>query len=772
MNPPLSVRVVSVRRRRPGGGAPPARARTEKRAGLRPAVFLVCRVFESLVGAWLDHAVRGRADTRSAPPVPIQAATGIGHLGSKLASTFKPALRGFVLAALSPATFAQPEFADGVVVFPPWIIEHRIDRATAPAHEDSFAATLGATAVVDRRELGGRSVGTLAEALRSAPGVVLLESFGGFEPPRLLIRGSGLDSAPTSRGVALLVDGLSFARADGSFHSGLLDPQLFSRVEVYRGTVHAALTPAVLGGVLNAVTPAADEPANSLRLAAGSFGARRAGFATGVTHDGMTAHLAGSFTRQDGYRLQSRQHRLAGAAVLRREFSPERLLELSAYVARPDYDVPGPLTLAAAQANPRSASAAVLRDRPHRETSLLRLAAQFKAGPADRAFAAGVAWQRWHDDFRQLQANGETDTAGDDFNGHLTLARKVWAGDMSHHLLARAIFSTGTTDYQRYLNVNGARGPRFADLDLRAGTWALSLEDVVWLRPDLALGGGITALRARRVIEGPAGIARPIEVDDLSPRLGLRWLATKRLELNAAVSRGAEPPTFDDLIAVQGAQPNLTVVTRSLTEQEAATVELGARGETGRIAWSATAYRGAWRGELLKLADAAGLPRGAVNAARTTHTGIEAAARWRLIKGPHRLALNATAVWNRFRFDHDPVYGSNRLAGAPPHLGHAELFYEGPHRWSAGLEAVWVAGRTPVDHANRMFYEGHTLLHARLAWRPNPRLVLPATLRNLHDRRHIASTAGVLDVARNPAATSIFLPGNGRGFMLGLEWTP
>ena len=30
--------------------------------------------------------------------------------------------------------------------------------------------------------------------------------------------------------------------------------------------------------------------------------------------------------------------------------------------------------------------------------------------------------------------------------------------------------------------------------------------------------------------------------------------------------------------------------------------------------------------------------------------------------------------------------------------------------------------------------------------------------------------AGVLDVARVPAATSIFLPGTGRGFSLGLEW--
>ena len=43
-------------------------------------------------------------------------------------------------------------------------------------------------------------------------------------------------------------------------------------------------------------------------------------------------------------------------------------------------------------------------------------------------------------------------------------------------------------------------------------------------------------------------------------------------------------------------------------------------------------------------------------------------------------------------------------------------------------------------------------------------------IRNALDRRHLASTAGVLDLARSPAATSIFLPGPGRAFTLGLEW--
>jgi len=41
---------------------------------------------------------------------------------------------------------------------------------------------------------------------------------------------------------------------------------------------------------------------------------------------------------------------------------------------------------------------------------------------------------------------------------------------------------------------------------------------------------------------------------------------------------------------------------------------------------------------------------------------------------------------------------------------------------------------------------------------------------NLFDRRYIASTAGVLDLARTPATTAIFIPGNPRTFTATFAW--
>jgi len=693
----------------------------------------------------------------------------------------------FVLSACALALAAQtdpatarsltPQPEGDPITLPPWLVEVRLDAHTAPARDDSFASTFGSTAMTGGQAWSGRNLSTLSETLRRMPGLLLQESFGGFEPPRFIIRGSGLDSAPTSRGVAFLLDGLSFARADGSFHSGLLDPQLFPRLEVYRGTLHAALTPAALGGVLNAVPAPMGASTSLFRVQAGSFGAMRGQLADDMNIAGTPVQLAASYQRQEGYRPLSSQTRSAALLRIRHLAAADRQWETSCYFANPRYEVTGPLTLTQVLANPRSISAAVVRDQPRRDSSLLRFATQYKQGPPEAATAAGLAWQHWRDDFRQLQPNGETYATGDDLNGHCTLSRLISLGSHEHHLLARAVFSIGTTQQNRYLNNLGTRGTRFGDNDLKSQTLALSLEDIVWLRSNLAVGGGLTLLRSQRKIidrltptSQSGDLSQTYRYADVSPRIGVQWFVQPEMSLYAALSRGAEPPVFDDLLSVQGTYPNLALRQRELLAQHATTAELGLRGRAGPLSWNVTAYHAWWRNEILRLADAAGLPRGAVNASPTRHQGIEAALRWRLLESTHRLTLSATANWSRFNFVQDAVYGQNRLAGAPAQLGNADLLYEHPAGWYAGVEANWISGQTPVDHANRLFYDGHLRWDARLGWKFRTGVSVVVSGHNLFDRHYIASTAGVLDLARNPAATTIFLPGNGRGISCGLEY--
>ncbi len=661
---------------------------------------------------------------------------------------------------------------DQVQVLPPWIIEETLDRHQLTARSDYFASALGPSSVVNSTDWSGRGITTLAEALRQTPGVMLQESFGGFEPPRLSIRGSGLNSAPSSRGVALLIDGLPLARADGAFHSGLFDPLLFPRIEIYRGTLHMALTPAVLGGVLNAVSFAPPAPRSTiLRTEASDRGTLRAQVTT--TMPGATTfQAAASFQQAKGWREYSGQKRSAIRLAALHNLTDSTRLEITGYAATADYEVPGPLTLNDARSQPRSVFAPVKRDQPRRDSSIAHLAAQLKSRVPNGNNTFGLAWLQMSDDFYQLQPNGETDLEARSLSGHATFTRRWHLGSMEHQLLTRFTFSTGRDDVDRYLNVLSQRGALFGSYEARADTAAVSVEDVVWLHPTLAVGVGFTALHGKRKATGSgptSNLRSPLTFDDFSPRGALLWSPMDNLSLHAAVSRSIEPPTFDDLVTVQGAYPNLTLASRTLAPQSAITYEIGARGTLGSFDWNVTTYHAKWQQEILRLADASGLPRGAVNANDTIHEGIETSLRWRLLDESHKVSITLTSMLSHFYFDHDPVYGNNRLAGAPPHTGNAEILYQNPNGFYAALEATWMAGSIPVDHANRLFYDGATLGHLRFGWHSPSGWLIYATVRNVFDQQHIASTAGVLDLARNPAATTIFLPGVGRSFTLGFE---
>ena len=670
----------------------------------------------------------------------------------------------FVFAALLLGSVNAAE-TEAPIVLAPWLVEETLLRPDASSPRASVLLT--------PEVWSGRAMATLADALGRVPGVIMLESFGGFEPPRLSLRGSGLQSAPSSRGVALLLDRLPLGLADGSFNSALFDPQLGTSIAVQRGLDAWRAAPAVLGGAFDLLSARDAASGATLRAEAGSCGTLRAS-ASGTVINGASAFGGAlSSARQNGWRAQSGQERIAFDASLRRTLAGHTEASMNLYYARPRYDVPGPLTLAAAQANPRSVSGDVQRDQPSRDAELWRLATTVAAFESDREFEAGASLARTDDRFRQLQANGISLSHSDDAALHAAFVQRFTAAGLRQQARLTANAARGWRDLRRYRNDNGATGPLFGRDGLYATTASFALEDDIAITRALTATLAVARVAARRDIVDrliPARTTQRLGSGATVPQASLRWTPTSAVAVFGGVSRAVEPPTFDDLLVVSGAYPNLTRYSQGLRMQRATTWELGARGQRAALAWEVTAYRAQWSAEILRLAAANGAALGAVNATPTRHEGLEISARWRLLEGAHRVTLNTNATWNHFFFTGDPVYGRNRLAGVPPFLGSAELLLEVPRGFFCALAADGTAGRTPVDHGGRMTYAGRTLGRARAGWRAGNTWTLFVDVRNIFDRRYIASTAGVLDLVRDPAATSIFLPGAGRSLTLGLEW--
>src|SRR5690606_7990610 len=129
------------------------------------------------------------------------------------------------------------------------------------------------------------------------------------------------------------------------------------------------------------------------------------------------------------------------------------------------------------------------------------------------------------------------------------------------------------------------------------------------------------------------------------------------------------------------------------------------------------------------------------NVERTVHAGVEAVVAAEIPVGRRGgvLAPIASATWNRFVFDGDPIYGDNDLPAAPGRVVRAELIYRHPSGFYAGptLDAV---GARFADFANTYRVPSYTLVGFRAGW-ANERWRVFADTRNLRDERYVATLA-------------------------------
>lgn len=607
----------------------------------------------------------------------------------------------------------------------------------------------------------------LRETFQRFPGLSVQESFGGFDPPRFSVRGSGLQSAPVSRGLALALNDFPLNFADGSFDLALIEGGWIAYAELTPGP--AAGVPA-LGGALSMWSTA--DLFNGERVASASYGSDRTirlSAQGSVADESRQPAWAAAFTRSDGWRDHSRQERQSLLAALRTPWVQGTEVTLQLLASRPRLEVPGPLTKTAAREAPRSNAPPVLRDRPRRDSEYVQLGGMIHHAAGDHELHLGSTVATHRDFFRQLMPNGIRTTSGVDA-GLFGNLRRRWDSELPQTTDLGIRWQCGWWEARRYRNQRGSKGERIGDNRLEATTVSVPLDHQIALTDRQTVEVGASMLGARRHIgerfdtsEARPTTARDLSAAKLAPRLSWSWRIVEWMTLNLSWARSYEPPTHDDLLFTTGPMAARELRSTSLSWQRADSFEAGLSGDGGPWTWSSRVYYAPWRRELLRLADADGSPRGTVNAGDTLHMGWESLVEWRFVDTPDMVwSAWATYRLSEIRFDDDPVYGNSRLGGVPPHSGAAGVRGDFRGGWYIAPGVTWQAGPTYADHANRLSLPGFAVWSLDLGRRHPSGWEAGLRVRNLFDRRHIASTAGVLDRAAQPEQTAIFLPGTGR----------
>lgn len=632
---------------------------------------------------------------------------------------------------------------------------------TAPGIEaarERIDLTPGGAGIVDAETYKTGRTSTVQDTLGLTPGVFIQSRIPGGGEARLSIRGSGIQRTFHLRGIKLTQDGVPLNQADGAGDFQALEPLAARYVEVFRGANALAYGSTTLGGAVNYVSYSGRDAAPlQARVEAGSYGYLRGQVSGGIVKDSFDGYASLSHFSLDGFQDHSQQHDYRLFANLGIRLNEQ--LETRFYVldANTDSELPGTLTKAQIEANPRSANPASVAGNQKRDFDLTRVSNRTVYNLGDSRIEAG-AWiahkKLFHPIFQVL------DIVSDDYGLDLRfVSESTLFGRRNLLTIGFSPALTEQTD-DRFANVGGNRGARTAQSDQTATNFDLYFEDQLYVGERDALIVGAQASRATRKYEDlfltNGDNSFDTDYEAVSPKLGWRHEFTPAVQVFANLSGSYEPPSFGELAG----GPGITQV----RAQKADTVEFGSRGMLSGIEWDAALYHAQVKDELLAQNDINGNPLGTVNAARTTHTGVEAAA----VKRISAVDLRVAYLWNDFRFDGDPVYGDNRLPGIPEHFFRGEALYRTAGGFYAGPTFEWSPRRYPVDMANTLYADDYAIFGFKIGSQAKSGLSWFIEGRNLTDEKYAATTSVIANA--NGVDSAVFNPGEGRGVYAGIEW--
>jgi iron complex outermembrane receptor protein len=701
---------------------------------------------------------------------------------------------GILFAADTPSTNETVTLPAVTVVGtnePPSLTSPLIDASTNLQRQ-----VPGGFTIIDAAKLKRNRGSSVLDLLDGTPGVTL-QSQNGMEATKISIRGSGILSDDEPLGLQVLLDGFTFNQGDGEVILEDFDPGSIQYAEVYRGANAFKYGAITLGGAINLTSKTGyDADPFSIRAVGGSFGFAQVHADGGGVEGPMDYYASINARTRDGFRAHSYENTEDLLANFGYRFTDQVENRFYLSVARTDRLVPGALTEQQLGQNPRQADPENVEQKTNKKWDYLRLADKisFKSdtGEAD----AGGYW--WHRNllerglFDEDNSDGIQNYYSDNFGILLNSVTHLELFGRRNNLTIGANPTLEIENDFDFQNNDGAKGAKTgSDRELSINVPAY-VEDQQYITENFSVLAGMQAIYVRRHLSDTfnntdsGNQSAGLDFRTINPKVGAIFEIDPHSEIYANFSRSWQPPSFDNMLDFDDDNPPPPFGTGSLVfsplePQHAWTMEVGTRGEEGRIGWELSLYHSWVRDELLEINNASGVDIGAVNVRKTSHQGIEAGLDVELLdsilskaKGDQpgdKLSLEQTYTLSDFHFSHDPTYGDNRIAGIPIHLYEAELMYESPCGFYAGPNVQWNVTRYPADHANTLFASSYALLGFKAGYECRKHgFSLFFEARNLTDVHYAAAVDPIPDATTAGGAPQVFHPGDGRSFYGGISW--
>lgn len=637
----------------------------------------------------------------------------------------------------------------------------------------------GGASIVDAQSYRDGPTSNLQDVFEFAPGVFAQNRFGGDEV-RISIRGSGISQDFAVKGLRYLRNGLPISEADGDFHSQLIEPLTAQYIEIYRGANALEYGASSLGGAINFVTHTgySAEPLR-LHLEGGSDGYIRPQISGGdVLAGGWDYYGSFSGSYLDGFRDHAETQSSRGYGNLGYRWNEDNETRLHLDAQASNQELPGSLTRAALRQDPTRASGFFkgfnAQNNFRRYRAELQHAVNLRAHDQARI---GLFYET--QDIDHPLPFGIFVEDQDNYGANLRHVINGQLAGRANRLTWGALVALGDVELRDFQREPDGR-PRVLrqteSSDVLTGE--LFIENYWQASQRLGLIAGAQLGYAQRETDfsdpNGAAIANINEsYFGFSPKLGATWQATAQMQLFGNVSRSYEPPIlleFNNALDPATGTVNPALV---LDDQQAITVEIGARGARGnRLNWDVAVYYSWVKDELLTVEIQSGSNNFATdNADDTVHAGVEIGAggeqplAW--FTETDRLRWRAALTYNDFHFDDDSNFNNNEIPGIPNVFGNLELLYQHPAGFYIG-PTLQYASDYFVDFANTLQAERYALIGAKAGYAdPRGRYTLFLEARNLENDAYASNTSTLADA--QGADQAVFNPGQERAFFAGID---
>lgn len=627
-----------------------------------------------------------------------------------------------------------------------------------------------------------------ADILQGEPGIYAQTA--GNEGIKISIRGSGINrgSGAHASGNYILLDDIPLTGPGGTPYE-LLEPNWLSHVEVLRGSNGFEKGALALGGAINYVSLTGKNHSGAqLKIAAGSHAYQKYHFSYGQDLGDLDYYIAATHTQTDGYQQHSQSEATGITANIGYQMNDQVDTRFYIRYRETEHQTPGRLTQQQIKENPEQANPYNLTiDAKRIQPGSTWLANQTTWHLAQGGrLQASLAYHDYPMDLQESLYRIYVDYT--DLTAKLAWKQPfIW---LDRQNIAKVSLSSTTqhnsangTESLRFNNAYGNAGSVSRRYVHRGHDQVLNVHNELEWSPGLWFITGLGAIYSQR----DAYVTWP-QVDeklqqnkwDYAYRLGVRYELNDDTQLYANLSRSIEPAHAWSMLwgsnqyfpVGSGTATGRQNTAVPLSNQQATSFEIGARGESTVGVWSATYHRAHLNDELL-MVEIQAAPDQIIaesNASDTIHQGVELGLNsklWQASNGAD-LSLKQAYTFSDFYYEKDNNFKRNELAGIPRHYYQAQLKYQHPQSWFVGLNTEYVA-KMPIDYANTRYSDDYQIWGINAGWNAiRPGIDLWLDVKNLTNKKYSSTiTPGFNDLGEDRARAT---PGEGRAFYAGINY--